>query len=318
MITGIQRCPGGASQPIAGSNPFLDNGNLTGKCDPAQVIPMMRKLIKIALVIVALVLAVILVRGCSDDSDAYKVRAVFDNGCLRGQGHRRASRRRQRRQRQVELTFRGPAKKAGTTDNTVPGKAIMVMKITDPGFQDFREDASCLIRPQSLIGEKFLDCPVTEAPASDGTEAPPSLTQIPEGEPGAGQYLLPIENNLTSVDLDLINNIYRLPYAQRFRIILNELGAGLATRGEDLREAVIRANPTLKEVNEVLEILASENKRLAKLSVDGAKNMTALAAKRKNLVNFLRNAGYTAAATAERGEDLRENIRLLPDHSPTS
>ncbi|MDQ5894024.1 MAG: hypothetical protein QG596_285 [Actinomycetota bacterium] len=37
VITGIQRCPGGASQPIAGSNPFLDNGNLTGKCDPAQV-----------------------------------------------------------------------------------------------------------------------------------------------------------------------------------------------------------------------------------------------------------------------------------------
>ncbi len=25
------------AQPIAGSNPFLDNGNLTGKCDPSQV-----------------------------------------------------------------------------------------------------------------------------------------------------------------------------------------------------------------------------------------------------------------------------------------
>ena len=32
------------------------------------------------------------------------------------------------------------------------------MKIDDPGFQDFRSDASCLIRPQSLIGEKFVDC----------------------------------------------------------------------------------------------------------------------------------------------------------------
>lgn len=32
-----QRCPGGAARPIAGSNPFLDNGKLTGKCDPAQV-----------------------------------------------------------------------------------------------------------------------------------------------------------------------------------------------------------------------------------------------------------------------------------------
>lgn len=37
VITGINRCPGGSVQPIAGSNPFLDNGNLTGKCDPSQV-----------------------------------------------------------------------------------------------------------------------------------------------------------------------------------------------------------------------------------------------------------------------------------------
>ena len=32
------------------------------------------------------------------------------------------------------------------------------MNIADPGFQDFRSDATCLIRPQSLIGEKFVDC----------------------------------------------------------------------------------------------------------------------------------------------------------------
>jgi phospholipid/cholesterol/gamma-HCH transport system substrate-binding protein len=33
------RCPGGATQPVAGSNPFLDGGNLAGKCDPSDVPP---------------------------------------------------------------------------------------------------------------------------------------------------------------------------------------------------------------------------------------------------------------------------------------
>ena len=33
------RCPGGATQPIAGSNPFLDGGSLDGKCDPSDVPP---------------------------------------------------------------------------------------------------------------------------------------------------------------------------------------------------------------------------------------------------------------------------------------
>ncbi|MFM9078077.1 MAG: MlaD family protein [Solirubrobacterales bacterium] len=37
FISGIQRCPGGSTQPIAGSNPFLDDGNLVGKCNPTQV-----------------------------------------------------------------------------------------------------------------------------------------------------------------------------------------------------------------------------------------------------------------------------------------
>jgi phospholipid/cholesterol/gamma-HCH transport system substrate-binding protein len=36
----FRRCPGGATQPIAGSNPFLDNGNLTpADCNPAHVPP---------------------------------------------------------------------------------------------------------------------------------------------------------------------------------------------------------------------------------------------------------------------------------------
>ena len=33
----FNRCPGGSTQPIAGSNPFLDDGSLAGVCDPAAV-----------------------------------------------------------------------------------------------------------------------------------------------------------------------------------------------------------------------------------------------------------------------------------------
>ena len=52
------------------------------------------------------------------------------------------------------------------------------MKITDPGFKDFRTDASCLIRPQSLIGEKYVDCTPTQ-PRAPGTTPPPPLQTDP-------------------------------------------------------------------------------------------------------------------------------------------
>jgi phospholipid/cholesterol/gamma-HCH transport system substrate-binding protein len=40
LETGVYtRCPGGATQPISGSNPFLDDGSLIGQCDPNDVPP---------------------------------------------------------------------------------------------------------------------------------------------------------------------------------------------------------------------------------------------------------------------------------------
>ena len=83
-------------------------------------------------------------------------------------------------------------------------KAAVVLKIDDPGYQDFRSDASCIVRPQSLIGEKFVECEPTQQRAV-GEEAPGELRVIEEG-PGEGQRLLPVENTERSVDLDLLNN----------------------------------------------------------------------------------------------------------------
>ena len=272
----------------------------------------MRRLLVISGVILAAVLALLVIRNLSGDSNPYLVRAVFDNGAfvvpdvdVRVAGANVGS------VDSIDVSLPGEVVSDDPGDPTRPGKAIIVMKIDDPDFRDFRDDASCIIRPQSLIGEKFIDCQVTE-PRPPGTEPPPALAEIPEDQPGAGQRLLPIENNGRSVDQDLINNIYRLPYAQRFRIILNELGVGLATRGPELRETITRANPTLMEVNKVLEILASQNRRLAELARNGDNNLTQLAARRRQMVGFFESAGFTAGATAERGDDMRENLRNLP------
>ena len=38
-----------------------------------------------------------------------------------------------------------------------------MLEITEPGYQDFRRDASCIVRPQNLIGERFVECKPTQA-----------------------------------------------------------------------------------------------------------------------------------------------------------
>ena len=160
--------------------------------------------------------------------------------------------------------------KVGTVGSVTPtpqAKAAVVLNISKPGFKDFRADASCMIRPQALIGEKFVDCLPTQ-PRVEGTPLPPPLKKIPKGQEGTGQWLLPVENTHSPVDPDLLNDINRLPQRQRLTIIINELGAGLAGRGSDLKVVIRRANPALQELDRVLAILANENRVLAKLAVD--------------------------------------------------
>jgi phospholipid/cholesterol/gamma-HCH transport system substrate-binding protein len=274
---------------------------------------MIKRLILAAAVVAAVVLVVLLVAGGEDSSDGYEVRAIFDNGGFMVTGEQvRVAGANVGTIEEVNVTmpddvvaYRNgkPVKKAG--------KAIIVMNITDPGFQDFRQDASCQIRPQSLIGEKFVDCRTT-LPRSPGAEPPPPLKRIPDGDPGAGQYLLPLGNNGTSVDPDLINDIYTLPYAQRFRLILNELGAGLAGRGEDIEVLVKRANPVLRDVDRFFGVLSAQRKQLAQLASDSEEILGPLSREREHVAGFFSNAGAAAEASAEKGPELEEALQKFP------
>jgi len=273
---------------------------------------MSRRLLLIGAVVVAIV-AVILIAGGDDSSDGYKVRAVFDNGGFMVNGEEvRVAGATVGEIESVDVSMPGETVAYENGKGVEkPGKAIIVFDITDPGFQDFREDASCQIRPQSLIGEKFVDCRTT-LPRAPGTEPAPALKEIPDGEPGAGQHLLPLGSNGTSVDPDLINDIYSLPYAQRFRLIFNELGGALAGRGEDIEELVKRANPVLRDVDRAFGILSAQRKQLAQLAADSDAILGPLARERQHFAGFITNSGAAAEASAEKGPELEESLRKFP------
>lgn len=274
---------------------------------------MTKRLLAIGAVVLG-VLLVVLLMSRDDSEDGYKIRAIFDNGSYLVKGEQvRVAGANVGTIESVDVTLPGETVAWDEDGEPVekPGKAIIVLDISEAGFHDFREDATCFIRPQSLIGEKFVDCRPT-LPRAPGTEPPPPLKQIPDGEPGEGQYLLPLGRSGASVDPDLINNIYTLPYAQRFRLILNELGAGLAGRGEDLEELVKRANPVLRDVDRLFGILSAQRKQLAQLAADSDEILGPLSRERQALVGFFSNSGAAAEASAEKGPELEEALQKFP------
>jgi phospholipid/cholesterol/gamma-HCH transport system substrate-binding protein len=276
---------------------------------------MSKRILIAAALVIAVVAVVLIVAGGGEDSkDKYVVRGVFDNGAFMVNGEQvRVAGANVGTIESVDVSMPGETvaySKSGKAIS-VPGKAIIVMNITDPSFQDFRSDASCLIRPQSLIGEKFVDCRPT-LPRAPGSPAPPPLKKIPAGQPGAGEFLLPLGSNGTSVDPDLINDIQTLPYAQRFRLILNELGGGLAGRGKDIEVLVKRANPVLRDVDRLFGILSAQRDRLAQLASDSETIMRPFSRERAHVAGFLVNSGAAAQASSERGPQLEASLRKFP------
>ena len=256
----------------------------------------MKRLLLIAAVLVLGGVAVA-IGSCGGSDKPYEVRAIFDDASFVVKGE----------DVKISGVKVGQIKSMKVTPER---KAAVVLAITDPGFQDFRKDARCMIRPQSLIGEQYVECTPTQGRASTSAPAP-KLERIDSGA-GKGQYLLPVDRNSVSVALDLVGNINQLPVRQRLTLILNELGVGLAGRGEDLNAVVMRSAPALQELDKVLNLLASQNKQLKQLAVDGDTIMQPLAEKRRNVTGFIKQSQKVAAATAERRAALEAGLERFP------
>lgn len=251
-----------------------------------------------ALCVAALVAVVLLATSAGGSNGSYTVRAIFDNAgnVIGGENVK------------IDGVKIGTV---GTVTPTARAQAAVVLKIEDPGFQDFRSDASCTIEPEALIGEKFVNCLPTQ-PRAVGAPLPPPLRKIPSGHEGAGEYLLPVANTSSPVDVDLLQDITRRPEAERFTIIINELGTGLAGRGSDLNVVIKRADPALRELDKVLAIFAGENKTLAKLAVDSNQALAPFAAVRDRVANFIVQSNTVARATAEQRGALARNLADFP------
>ena len=197
--------------------------------------------------------------------------------------------------------FKVAGVRAGKTSTfkvkTVNGRplALVEAEVTEPGLADLRKDAHCEIRPQSLIGEYFVDC---QPGASD--------ERLPDG----GR--VPVEQTSSTIAIDLVNDILRRPYQDRLRLVVGELGAGLAGRPGDLSNVLRRAHPALRETSETLQILGRQTDTIQKFIGDAHTVVGALEDRKRDVSRFVREAGETAEISASRREQLGESFRRLP------
>ncbi len=240
----------------------------------------MRRLASCALVLAA---ATALLASGASNAEAPRYRIVLDNAFGLTEG----------------ADLRAAGVRVGSVSNLDvdprTARAIATVEIEDQSFGAFRSDVFCRIQPQSLIGEYFIDC-------QPGTK-PERLRQ------GA---TIPVEQTAGTVPPDLVQSVMRRPYRERLGILLAELGAGFAARGEDVNAAIGRAIPALEQTDRVLKILHSERRTLRSLTRDADTVLARLAARGDDVARFVKEAGETAAASADRRVDLATTFDRLP------
>jgi virulence factor Mce-like protein len=173
--------------------------------------------------------------------------------------------------------------------------AVVTVSVTQKGFGDFHADAFCQSRPQSLIGEYFIDCD----PGTSGAVLKPGST-------------IPVTHTQSTIPADLLTDVMRLPYRERFSLIINELGAAVAGRPQDLQAALQRAVPALTETDNLLNLLANDSSTIQRLTADSNSVITSLANNSKLVQNWIVEAGRNAADTNTQRTALQATFHKLP------
>lgn len=267
----------------------MGRGGLRAHIDPAGTV---RRLAAAAIVLAAAIGFAVLTTGSSGAAGgSYEVRAIFDDAAFAVPGE----------DVRIAGARVGSIQELDVTPNQ---KAAVTLDIADSRFTPFYANARCSIRPQSLIGEKYVDC-------DPGTSTAPPLARIPSG-PGKSTYLLPVTRTSSPVDVDIVAAISRQPTRQQFALLIDELGTGLAGRGSDLNAVIHRANPSLGYTDQVFKILARQSRGLAQLATDADAVLGPLAQERRAIADFIVQAQRTASASAARSADISLSIAKFP------
>jgi virulence factor Mce-like protein len=179
--------------------------------------------------------------------------------------------------------------------NTSDCHALVSVQVTQTGFGSFHQDAFCQSRPQSLIGEYFINC----NPGNAGPALKSGST-------------IPITHTQSTIPGDLLQAVMRMPYRERLTLIINELGAAVAGNSQNLQAALDRAVPALTETDNLLNLLANDSHTLQDLTSTANTLVSALADNSNQVERFIDQANNAATATATQQANLRGTFHNLP------
>ncbi|MCW2816081.1 MAG: organic solvent transporter substrate-binding protein [Nocardioides sp.] len=169
--------------------------------------------------------------------------------------------------------------------------------VLDDAVLPLHDDATALVRPVGLLGERYVEL-------ERGTGDAPVLD---EGD------VIPLEQSGRATDLDEVLNMVDAPTGTALAMLLTTLGEGVPGQGENADAAIKALAPALQDTDRLGTILADQNSVLAQLLDSVEPVATQLGSERGAQLDRLVGAADDAlSATARNDEDLDSTMARLP------
>ncbi|MCK9250613.1 MAG: MCE family protein [Solirubrobacteraceae bacterium] len=208
---------------------------------------------------------------------------------------------------QVELENAGGLRQHSSVKIAgVPGGSVSKIEITDKdtaiatldlddSAAPIGRDASVKIRPTDLLGERYVDLDPGDAgdSAPDGFRIAKSKAKLP-------------------VELDDILNSVDGETQARLKVLINEFGIGLGSRGKDFAKLLNVMPPALDEARALVRQLSEERDAIERLLVKGDRITASVAPKRDELAKLMDDAERTLKVVADRRGAMGSAIDSAP------
>lgn len=216
-------------------------------------------------------------------AQGYRLNAEFDQAVELGS------------QADVRISGIGVGKVVGVSLDRRTGLTRAVMQI-DSRFAPRPSDTRAILRAKTLLGETYIEL-------SPGSQSAPKLR---DGATIARAQIAP------TVALDQILSTFDPATRHAFQVWMQQDGAALTNRGENLNAALAELYPFATNVDAVLAVLRRDSASTTTLLRDTGAVFSALSRSPAALQGFIRNSDATFAATAAQAASLAATVKAFP------
>jgi phospholipid/cholesterol/gamma-HCH transport system substrate-binding protein len=156
-------------------------------------------------------------------------------------------------------------------------------------------NASVVIRPADLLGEKFLDLSVGN-----------------RNDPAQSGFTIPADHTQDATDFDQAIDVLAPTVRDRLAVMIHETGVALFGRGTDLQAVLKALPPSVTDATDLIDQVTASNSQLEGLITHAGQVLASLTADHQAVGKFVGTAGAALSATAAHERGLAQTVSEAP------